>query len=69
MVDVMETVKFSQVKDGDREDYTFLTKYETEFAANTADGLLGAMVELDKSLSGYKVTRLGRSLQAAIRHS
>jgi len=39
MVDVMETVKFSQVKDGDREDYTFLTKYETEFAANTADRL------------------------------
>jgi predicted HD phosphohydrolase len=29
--------------------------------------LLDAIVELDKSLSGYKVTRLGHSLQAATR--
>jgi predicted HD phosphohydrolase len=63
----METVKFSQMKDGDREDYTFLTKYKMEFAAKTADRLLNAMVELDSSLSGYKVTRLGHSLQAATR--
>jgi predicted HD phosphohydrolase len=63
----MKTVKFSQMKDGDREDYTFITKYETELAANTADRLLGAMLELGKYLSGYKVTRLGHSLQAATR--
>jgi predicted HD phosphohydrolase len=63
----METVKFSQMKDGDREDYTFLTKHETEFAAKTADRLLDAMIALDQSLSGYKVTRLGHSLQAATR--
>lgn len=61
----METVKFTQMKDGDREDYAFLMEHETEYAAGTADRLLGAMVELDKSLSGYKVTRLGHSLQAA----
>ena len=65
----METVKFSQMKDGDREDYIFLTKHETEFAAKTADRLLDAMVDLDKSLSGYKVSRLGHSLQAATRAS
>jgi predicted HD phosphohydrolase len=63
----METVKFTQMKDGDREDYAFLTEHETEYAAGTADRLLAAMVELDKSLSGYKVTRLGHSLQAATR--
>ncbi|MBZ9764259.1 HD domain-containing protein [Mesorhizobium sp. CA8] len=63
----METVKFTQMKDGDREDYAFLTAHETEYAAGTADRLLAAMVELDKSLSGYKVTRLGHSLQAATR--
>ena len=63
----METVKFTQMKDGDREDYAFLTEHETEYATGTADRLLGAMVELDKSLSGYKVTRLGHSLQAATR--
>ncbi|CAN7638364.1 HD domain-containing protein [Mesorhizobium sp. LjNodule214] len=63
----METVKFTQMKDGDREDYAFLTEHEIEYAAGTADRLLAAMVELDKSLSGYKVTRLGHSLQAATR--
>ena len=63
----METVKFTQMKDGDHEDYAFLTDHEIEYAAGTADRLLAAMVELDKSLSGYKVTRLGHSLQAATR--
>jgi predicted HD phosphohydrolase len=63
----METVKFTQMKDGDREDYAFLTEHEIEFVAGTADRLLAAMVDLDKSLSGYKVTRLGHSLQTATR--
>jgi predicted HD phosphohydrolase len=63
----METVKFTQMKDGDAEDYAFLTTHETEYASGTADRLLAAMVELDKSLSGYKITRLGHSLQAATR--
>lgn len=63
----METVKFTRMKDGDREDYAFLTEHEIEYAAGTADRLLAAMVDLDKSLSGYKVTRLGHSLQSATR--
>jgi predicted HD phosphohydrolase len=63
----METVKFTQMKDGDREDYAFLTEHEIEYAAGTADRLLAAMVDLDRSLSGYKVTRLGHSLQTATR--
>jgi predicted HD phosphohydrolase len=63
----MKTVKFTQMKDGDREDYAFLTRHETEYAAGTADRLLSAMVELDNSLSGYQVTRLGHSLQSATR--
>lgn len=63
----METVKFIRMKDGDREDYAFLNRHETAYAAKTADRLLSALVELDNSLSGYKVTRLGHSLQAATR--
>jgi predicted HD phosphohydrolase len=63
----METVKFTQMKDGDREDYEFLTKHEIEFAAGTADRLIAAMVDLDQSLSGYKITRLGHSVQSATR--
>ena len=63
----MKTVKFNQMKDGDLEDYAFLTEHETEYAAKTADRLLDAMVALDQSLSGYKITRLGHSLQSATR--
>ena len=55
------------MKDGDREDYAFLTTHEAEFAAGTADRLLKAMVELDKTLSGHKITRLAHSLQATTR--
>ncbi len=63
----MEQVKFTQMKDGDKEDYDFLTVHETEYAAGTADRLLRALVELDESLSGYQITRLGHSLQSATR--
>ena len=63
----MEKVKFTAMKDGDREDYEFLTEHEIEYASKTAERLLGAMVELDASLSGYQVTRLGHSLQSATR--
>lgn len=63
----MDHVKFTQMKDGDKEDYDFLGHHEVEFAAGTADRLLQALVNLDVSLSGYQVTRLGHSLQSATR--
>jgi predicted HD phosphohydrolase len=63
----MDKVKFTAMKDGDREDYEFLTEHETDYAAGTADRLLQALVELDESLSGYQITRLGHSLQSATR--
>ena len=63
----METVKFTAMKDGDREDYEFLNEHEIGFAAKTGDRLLEALVKLDESLSGYQITRLGHSLQAATR--
>ena len=63
----MKEVKFIQMKDGDEEDYHFLTKHEVEHTKGTADRLLKALVELDQSLYGYKVTRLGHSLQSATR--
>jgi predicted HD phosphohydrolase len=63
----MEKVKFTAMKDGDREDYEFLTRHEIDYASKTAERLLDAMVELDASLSGYQVTRLGHSLQSATR--
>ena len=63
----MEHVKFTAMKDGDKEDYDFLTTHEEAYCAGTADRLLGALVSLDESLSGYQVTRLGHSLQSATR--
>ena len=63
----MDKVKFTAMKDGDAADYAMLDVHERVYAAGTADRLLGALVELDESLSGYQVTRLGHSLQAATR--
>ncbi len=63
----MDQVKFTQMKDGDREDYEFLTKHEIDHTKGTADRLLKALVELDEGLSGYQITRLGHSLQSATR--
>ncbi|WP_368345873.1 HD domain-containing protein [Pelagovum sp. HNIBRBA483] len=63
----MDQVKFTAMKDGDAEDYAFLTKHETEYTKGTADLLLKALVDLDESLSGYQITRLGHSLQSATR--
>lgn len=63
----MKTVSFTQMKDGTREDYEFLTAHEIDHTKHTVDRLLGALVELDKSLSGYQITRLGHSVQSATR--
>ncbi len=63
----MEQVKFTQMKDGDRADYEFLTGHEIEYTKGTAARLLKALVELDQSMSGYQITRLGHSLQSATR--
>lgn len=63
----MEHVKFTAMKDGDKEDYDFLGHHEVEYAKGTADRLLKALVNLDEGLSGYQVTRLEHSLQSASR--
>lgn len=63
----MDQVKFIAMKDGDKEDYDFLGHHEAEYAKGTAERLLKAMESLDESLSGYQVTRLEHSLQAATR--
>jgi predicted HD phosphohydrolase len=64
---MMDQVKFTQMKDGTTAEYEFLTSHEVEFTNGTADRLLSALVDLDEGLSGYKVTRLGHSLQSATR--
>ncbi len=63
----MEKVNFTQMKDGTKEEYEFLTAHEIDHTKHTATRLLKAMVDLDESLSGYQVTRLGHSVQSATR--
>jgi len=63
----MDHVNFTQMKDGTREEYEFLTRHEIDYTRGTADRLLKALVELDEGLSGYQITRLGHSLQSATR--
>jgi len=63
----MKQVSFTQMKDGTKEDYDFLTAHEIDHTRHTAKRLLKALVELDESLSGYRITRLGHSLQSATR--
>ena len=63
----MEQVKFTKMEDGDAEDYLFLNDHETEYTKGAANRLLKALVNLDESLSGYQITRLGHSVQSATR--
>ncbi|MEM9128542.1 MAG: peptidase [Pseudomonadota bacterium] len=63
----MDKVSFTQMKDGTKEDYEFLTAHEIDHTKHTAHRLLKALVELDESLSGYQITRLGHSVQSATR--
>ncbi len=43
----MDRVKFTAMKDGDKEDYDFLTRHEVACTKGTAARLLDAMVSLE----------------------
>ena len=63
----MSTVKFTEMKNGSKEDYLLLDKYEQEYIDRTADRILKFMSGLNSTLEGYKITRLEHSLQTATR--
>ena len=63
----MKKVKFTQMKDGTKEDYDLLSKYEEKFSKDLPDRVLEALQNLDSSVDGYQVTRLEHSLQSATR--
>jgi len=63
----MNQVKFSQMKDGDKEDYKLLIKFEDKFNEGTVERIIRVLKGLDSSLGGYKVSRLVHSLQTASR--
>ena len=63
----MQTVNFSKMADGTREDYELLDRCEQEHNKTLADRILLALRALEGSFAGYNVTRLGHSLQSATR--
>ena len=63
-----ETVSFTQMKDGTKEDYELLARKEEAYQAMTADRILDELRRQGRStIEGYKITRLEHGLQSATR--
>jgi predicted HD phosphohydrolase len=62
-----QTVSFTSMAAGTREDYELLERLEAQFAAGTAHRVLDQLRDLAGSLAGYQVDRLEHSLQTATR--
>ncbi len=63
----MGKVSFTQMKEGSKEDYELLSKFEKEYAEKLPDRILEALLNLGDSMDGYQVSRLEHSLQSATR--
>jgi len=63
----MSKVKFTEMKDGSKEDYLLLEKHEKAYIQGTADRIIKFMGGLNSTLEGYQVSRLEHSLQTATR--
>jgi len=63
----MVKIKFTQMKEGTKEDYLLLDKLEKKFVKETADRILKTMQGLTSGLVGYQINRLEHSLQTATR--
>ncbi len=63
-----ETVSFTAMADGTKEDYELLEKHEKTYFAGTADRLIKELrSQADETISGYQITRLEHGLQSATR--
>jgi len=63
----MDTVSFTKMSDGTKEDYEFLARHEAAFALALPDRIMARLEALMDSLAGYKIDRLEHSLQTATR--
>ena len=63
----METVSFTEMKQGTQADYLLLDRYEQAHTATLADRLLTALMGLKQGLAGYQIDRLQHSLQPTTR--
>ncbi len=62
----MDTVGFTRMDQGSAEDYALLAEYEARERERFADRVLGWLRSMDEH-TGYQISRLGHSLQAATR--
>ena len=60
-------VSFLRMEDGTREDYELLEESERDYIHALPERILAALSKLDTGLQGYRVSRLGHSLQTATR--
>ena len=63
----MQTVNFTRMEDGTREEYEFLDRMEHEYIAGLPERIIEGLRKLEHSISGYKINRLEHSLQGATR--
>ena len=64
----METVSFTQIKDGTRKEYELLARLEKPFLQLTADRVLSELRRAGEvTLEGYKISRLDHGLQSGTR--
>jgi predicted HD phosphohydrolase len=63
----METVSFTSMSEGTREDYEFLEQFKGEDRAKVADNLLYILKRMDGPTNGLKINRYQHSLQTATR--
>jgi predicted HD phosphohydrolase len=63
----MEQVSFTQMQDGNADDWALLERFEETFNAGLPDRVLAAVEALNGSYGGYQVSRYTHSLQAATR--
>ena len=65
---VSKTVKFTEMKDGDKEDYLLLKELEKSYISMTSDIIIGELKRQGTiSLEGYQITRLEHGLQSGTR--
>ena len=63
----METVGFTRMEDGTKEDFELLDRLEQGYLAELPDRMLAALEALKTSFAGYQVSRYEHSLQSATR--
>jgi predicted HD phosphohydrolase len=64
----MQTVDFTAMKDGTRQDYEFLREQEHQFVSMTPQRIIRELAAQGQdTIGGYKITRLEHGLQSASR--